>query len=162
MKKRILGAVGTMALAAMLVGGGTMALFTDTVSNAGNTFATGTLTIDDITQGTGASYHFDNLAPGASGTMEFTIENTGNIDAWIRVGYVVEAGDLFAGTDGIKLAFNPDQNEAVSVAAGETYTFIVDWEFPLDAGNEYQGKDGSVTVYFDAVQKDNNDAKQFK
>ncbi|SDI46633.1 TasA family protein [Natribacillus halophilus] len=78
MKKRLLAAMGTMALAALLIGGGTFALFTDTAANEGNTFASGTLTIEDITNGGGsAAIELDNLAPGD--------HTSGQIDTYAEV-----------------------------------------------------------------------------
>ncbi|QQK81635.1 hypothetical protein HUG20_18080 [Salicibibacter cibi] len=73
MRKKLLGAIGTLALAALLIGAGTFALFTDRATNAGNTFAAGTLSIEDITNGDGsAAIELGGLAPGdnTSGQIE--------------------------------------------------------------------------------------------
>lgn len=153
-KKKLLMAMGTMAIAAMLISAGTFALFTAEAVNEGNTFATGTLTIEDITNGNGsAAFKVANMAPGDKGNGELTIKNTGSLDAWVKVDSVDTEGALFSGDNPIELKYSSD---TVEVKSGESQVFKVSYQFPLAAGNEYQGKDGSATFNFKAVQSKNN------
>lgn len=154
-KKKLLMAMGTMALGAFLIAAGTMALFTAEVSNEGNTFATGTLTIEDITGGNGSAvFTVSNIAPGDDGDGVITIANTGSLDAWVRIQDVDTDGYLFDGDYPIELSYNED---AIRINAGQSYNFNVSWEFPLAAGNDYQGAAGEATFNFQAVQVRNND-----
>lgn len=53
----------------------------------------------------------------------------------------------------VNISFDGD---AVLIPAGETATFEVSYDFPLEAGNEYQGDSGEVTFNIQAVQARNN------
>lgn len=161
MKKKILGGLATMGLAAMLLTAGTMALFTATATSEGNTFATGTLVIEDISNFDGkSSFKIANIAPGATGEETFEVENTGSLDAWVKIGGLDTTGALFEGSNQIILKH--DSHTGVHVPAGQTVELDVYWQFPLAAGNEYQGKSGSATVTFEAVQYDNNEEADFE
>jgi spore coat-associated protein N len=160
MKKKLLMAMGTMALAAMLVSAGTFALFTDDATNAGNTFTAGTVVIDDATIG-GAAFvnqtvFFDNLAPGDGESALVTIVNNGTLDAWVRIdtANTVETGALFAAPT--PLAVTLDSDVVLISANGGTATFDVSYDFPLAADNSYQEATGSIDIAFQAVQARNN------
>lgn len=156
-KKKLGMALATTALGAMLIGGGTFALFTSTASNEGNTFTAGTLTIEDVTGGAAfsQSLYFDNLAPGDSENAALTIRNTGSLDAFVRISGVTTSGALFEGD--YPLTFSYDGATAV-IPAGGTETFEISYSFPLEAGNEYQGATGTADINVQAVQVRNNDA----
>lgn len=152
--KKLLMAMGTMALAAMLIGAGTFALFTAEATNEGNTFATGTLTIEDITNGDGsAAFNVRNMAPGDSGEGTIIIKNTGSLDAWVKVDSVDTEGALFEGDNPLELNYD---GGTIEIKAGDSEEFEVNYEFPVDAGNEYQGASGEATFNFTAVQTKNN------
>jgi len=156
-KKKIGGAIMATALGAALIGGGSYALFTDTAVNAGNTFTTGGVTIDDVNTTFTATQYFDNLAPGDSESWTVTIKNTDTLGAWVKVADLPDAyttsGDLFGGTHPLTISPN---NEVFHLAPGEEVDFTFTYAFPLDAGNEYQGKSGTLDIKFVAVQSRNN------
>ena|SRR5690606_2641094 len=154
-KKKIGGAIMATALGAALIGGGSYALFTDTAVNAGNTFTTGGVTIDDVNTTFTATQYFDNLAPGDSESWTVTIKNTDTLAAWVKVadnGYTT-SGDLFGGTNPLQIA---DNNEVFKLEPGEEKEFTFTYNFPLAAGNEYQDKTGTLDITFIAVQARNN------
>lgn len=157
-KKKLLMAMGTMALAAMLISAGTFALFTAEAVNEGNTFATGTLTIEDITNGEGGVFNVSNMAPGDSGEGAITIKNTGSLDAWVKVDSVDTEGALFEGNNPIALTYSSD---VIKIKAGQSKSFDVNYSFPRAAGNEYQGAAGEATFNFKAVQTKNNDGQDW-
>lgn len=148
-------ALASTALGAALIGGGTFALFTSEATNAGNTFTAGTLTIADVTGGAAfaTSVNLANLAPGDHDSKTLTIENTGSLDAWVKIDSVTKTGDLFGGATPVDITY--DQG-AVLVPAHTSKAFNVGYSFPLEADNSYQGDTGSVTFNVKAVQARNN------
>ncbi|MBO8157360.1 MAG: hypothetical protein H0Z32_13015 [Bacillaceae bacterium] len=155
LKKKLGMAIAGTALGASLVVGGTAALFTDTATNEGNTFTAGTVDIVDVTDGAvfSATQFIDNLAPGDSETATLTIKNEGSLDAWVQVYGATTSGDLFGGDYPVQVNYD---DSIVLIPAGETATFDVDYYFPLEAGNEYQGATGNVDFQIRAVQVRNN------
>ncbi|TET44414.1 MAG: hypothetical protein E3J66_00845 [Dehalococcoidia bacterium] len=93
--KKILMSLFTIAIVAALIGGGVVAVFTDTDSSNPNTFQAGTLDIVVTTSGACSdggkvtvqsnSVAFANLAPGDSGSITWTVTNTGSLDGNILV-----------------------------------------------------------------------------
>jgi spore coat-associated protein N len=156
-KKKLLMATGTMALAAMLVSAGTFALFTSEATNAGNTFTSGTVSIEDVTGGAAfnQTMFFDNLAPGDGESATVTIENNGSLDAWVRIdtSNSVGTGALFEGTHPLAITLDGD---VVQIPADGSATFDVSYSFPLAADNSYQEATGSLDINFQAVQVRNN------
>lgn len=154
-KKKVSGAILATALGATLIGGGSYALFTAEAVNTGNTFTTGGVTIENVSSSFSATKYFENLAPGDSEEWTVTIKNKDTLDAWVQVpedGYV-KTGDLFGGNHPLSIDVN---NEVFRIKAGEEKTFKFKYAFPKDAGNEYQGKTGSLDIKFLAVQAKNN------
>lgn len=155
--KRKLGmAFATTALGALLVAGGSFALFTDTATNAENTFTAGTVSLEAGSSVISPEQFISNLAPGDSGTIEVTVENTGSLDAWVRVNEEnsVLEGELFDGDHPLEIHF--DEVGYVLLGSGESTSITVNYSFPLEAGNEYQGASGIFALSFDAVQARNN------
>lgn len=163
-KKKLGGAILTTALGATLIGGGTFALFHSSAENAGNTFTAGTLKISDITGGAvfKDSVNIGNLAPGDKDTKTLTIQNDGNLDAWVKIdSFTTNAdnnpnnniGDLFEGAHKVKVTYD---SAPVLVPAHSAHKFNVAYNFPVIAGDEYQGKTGQVTFNVKAVQARNN------
>lgn len=155
LKKKISGAVVATALGAALIGGGSYALFSDTAVNAGNTFTTGGVTIEDVTNNPAikATLYYANLAPGDSETYQVKIKNTDTLDAWVKVSEVTKTGVLFSGANQLVI---PENTEEILIPAGKERVFNFSYEFPQDAGNEYQGAEGEMTINFQAVQAKNN------
>lgn len=82
--RKILFSLMVIAVVAAMIGGATMAWFTDTATSQQNSFTAGVLSIDDSLVGADAAIVIDNMAPGDV-TDEFvvTIKNNGTIPlAW--------------------------------------------------------------------------------
>jgi predicted ribosomally synthesized peptide with SipW-like signal peptide len=92
--KKIIGLTIAALLIIGLVAGGTLAYFSDTEASNGNTFTAGTLNLVSTVDGTGAAgkfiitaggdglngnVAFSNIAPGETGTITWTLSNTGSI-----------------------------------------------------------------------------------
>jgi spore coat-associated protein N len=154
-KKRLAGAALAAGIGVAAISGGTFALFTANASNTGNTFSAGTVKIADVTDGAAFSSttFFSNLAPGDNETATLTIENTGSLNAWVKIDTTTESGALFGGSHPLDITFPAEE---VLIPAGGSYTFNVGYSFPIDAGNEYQDADGEVTFNIKAVQSRNN------
>lgn len=151
LKKKMGAAMLTTAMGAALIGGGTFALFTADATNAGNTVTTGTLTLQDITNGNGsAAFTVTNMAPGDNGNATVKIKNTGSLDAWVAIDSAADTGDLAPVLD-VTTPTAP-----VIIKAGESADFTVNYSLQRSAGNEYQGKSAALDVKFKAVQSKNN------
>ncbi|WP_066315650.1 TasA family protein [Bacillus sp. FJAT-29814] len=164
LKKKMGAALFTTAMGAALIGGGTFALFTNEATNAGNTFTAGKVIISDATGGAALSTtsFISNLAPGDTENATVTVKNDGNLDAWVKIEGVTTnkddianngVGDLFEGANPLQITH---QATPVLIPHGESRTLTVGYNFPREAGNEYQGDTGSVTFNLKAVQSRNN------
>jgi len=91
--KKIIGLSIAALLIIAIVGVGTFAYFSDTAASTGNTWTAGTLTLGLVTTGAATnatasvspagsinnSMQFTNVVPGSSGTITWTLNNTGNV-----------------------------------------------------------------------------------
>lgn len=83
--RRILFSLMVIAVVAAMIGGGTLAWFSDTAESESNSFTAGTLSIDDNLVAQTDAIEFDPMAPGDV-TEEFvvTIKNDGSINlGWL-------------------------------------------------------------------------------
>jgi len=101
MSKKILFSLMAIILAVGLVGAGAFAYFSDTETSTGNTFTAGTLdllvttsgacsdvgkiTVNEQGDGLNDSVVFANLAPGDSGSITWTITNTGTLPGMVMI-----------------------------------------------------------------------------
>lgn len=171
-KKKIGGALLGTALGAALIGGGTFAIFTDTASNAQNTFTSGTI---DINLGDGAwagAAHVDiaNLAPGDSGSKTVTVKNDGSLELRYDVtGTLAGAlasndpnGDTVADpgeSNPLVVTVTPTNGGALTdrvLAPNTSETFTISYSLPKAAGNTYQAKSATYDFKVDAEQTRNN------
>jgi predicted ribosomally synthesized peptide with SipW-like signal peptide len=94
--KKIIGlSIGALLIIG-LVAVGTFAYFSDTATSAGNTWTAGTLVLSEVTTGSSVNNSFvvtpaggingsvqfgvtDPVKPGSSGTITWTLSNTGNV-----------------------------------------------------------------------------------
>jgi predicted ribosomally synthesized peptide with SipW-like signal peptide len=98
MNKKLIISLSVIGAVAAIAVGGTIAYFSDTETSTGNTFTAGTLNLVPTTAGTGPSGKytvtaggegvngnvvFINLAPSESGSITWTLQNTGSL-----VGYL--------------------------------------------------------------------------
>lgn len=176
--KLAMGLVASATGAAMMAGG-TFALFSATAQNTGNTFTAGTVNVDASNSGspafTSTSYNFANMAPGDSGSVQLTVNNTGSLGEWVQISSISTSGNLFDATntatdtvnsmtqtandEPLSLTANADLSSGQGgyyIPAGGSTTITVDYSFPLQADNFYQGQTGTATLNVEAVQADNN------
>jgi predicted ribosomally synthesized peptide with SipW-like signal peptide len=156
-KKKIVLAMGGTALAASMVAGGTFALFTSQVSNTGNTFAAGNVSIQDTTGGKAVNVEgkVNFLLPGDTGTGYVKVKNNGNVASWVHLASVEnKQGGLFAGSNPVALDIH--DKSAQLLQPGEEKSFAVDYNFDVNADNSYQNATGTFDIKVQAVQAKNN------
>jgi predicted ribosomally synthesized peptide with SipW-like signal peptide len=97
MEKRILMSMLVIALAAAMVGGATVAIFTANASTEQTTYSAGKIAIDageiEIIEGNDI---FNNMVSGDIVEGQFTITNSGTLEMWYKMEAITE-GDLFTG-----------------------------------------------------------------
>lgn len=151
MRSKIFMSMLMIALVAALVGGATFALFTDTTTNADNTFAAGTV---DISAGAQTyTVAINNMAPGDSIPGSFVVKNEGSLKLWYQVTSSA-AGALFQGATPAVVV--PPATEWAALDPGQSATISYNVSLPLAAGNEYQGVSGTLGFIVNAEQFDNN------
>lgn len=162
MRRKFFMSMFMIALMAALVGGATFALFTDTATNAGNTFTAGTLDISlDKPDGT-KYFDISNIAPGDSGSATVTVKNEGSLELRYDISTTL-TGALAAAPNGLIVAIKdsvgnvivPGDNNRVLAAEGSE-NLTVEWKLPLAAGNEYQGTSATFGLTVSAEQTKNN------
>jgi len=96
--KKIIGLSIAALLIIAIVGVGTFAYFSDTATSTGNTWTAGTLVLSESTTGTAVaatmvgagpsingSVQFGLVKPGSSGTITWTLSNTGNVAGTLTI-----------------------------------------------------------------------------
>lgn len=85
-RRRVLGGIATVGIAAAAAGAGTFAAFSDTESSTNNQVSAGTLnlTVDGGNTAVEA-VSINDAVPGDSGSGTLTLENTGNVDGTLDV-----------------------------------------------------------------------------
>ncbi len=194
------------AVGALMIAGGSFAMFTASAGPNQQTFAAGTVKLAE-TNGlcwTGQTA-FKNLEPGDSGQGTVTFQNTGTLDEWVSlesllqggtpdifgtftndnnplgVSYTIQlldsqgqpiSGSQYAGSYQTNnkpvnymasgssstgsLAEGPVQANTFYLPAGDSAKVTYNWNFPLNAGNDYQGASGTLFLNADAIQASNN------
>ena len=164
--------VAAVAAAAIALGAGTYAAFTDTEAGPGGTLAAGTLNLDVTSNPAGTLQLFSasNIAPGYdSGDLVFTLTNTGSIN-----GTVTGNGDVTENDGGnldqqLLVSGNcPDTptqfvNQPVSILttgfnaqinAGRSVVCTFRFTFPHRAdNNDAQGDSVTITSSFEMTQR---------
>lgn len=158
--KKILMSLATVGALSALVTGASFALFTASTTNENNTFSAGTVTLGDLVPFSCGVNDTGNMAPGDSGSCTVSVEYTGSLDAWIGVDFTT-SGVLFGGANPMTVDFGTynlvgGKYVLGEYSDGEDATVTVNYNFPLAAGNEYQGESGSIDLMFHAVQSKNN------
>jgi predicted ribosomally synthesized peptide with SipW-like signal peptide len=158
MKTKMFMSMLVIALAAALVGGATMAWFTDTATNEANTFTAGNL---DVAAGPQTyTVAINNMAPGDTINGSFTVTNTGTLNLKYKVTANTDGAtnpnSLFR-TGGATVTFTGG-TETGTIAATDpdslvTVTYTV--ALPSSAGNAFQGDSGTLSFTVDATQPNN-------
>ncbi|MCR4435351.1 MAG: TasA family protein [Clostridiales bacterium] len=164
MKKRLMMALAFTVIGAMLIAGGTFALFTATVSNGGNTFTSGTVVItQDKAQGQ-IFANIANIAPGDRGSGTITVRNEGTLELRYDIAQSL-TGALAEGVNGLKVTIKDangnviipgTDNNRILAANGGSEVLTVEWALPLEADNHYQGATAALALTFNAEQTKNN------
>ena len=154
----------------------TYALVSSFVSVKDNLFQTGTVKIEL----NGGKTVFDcsdmNIEPGHTFVRDFTVENKGTAEVYVRLYLENIQGDLqealsFSIYDGDKLMFSGSadkwtrESPCISdtpLAAGETRTLTAVVKMDETAGNAYQSGGITFDMTADAVQSKNNPDKSFE
>ncbi|MGI6582776.1 MAG: TasA family protein [bacterium] len=154
MKSRIFMSMLVIALAAALVGGATMSLFTDVKETEDFQYTAGTVIItpSELTHVIDFG-SIGNMAPGDKVYGSFTVENEGSLDIWFTVeaftdGYLFEDGSFAA-----QVNINSPQ---VILGQGEEATVFFDVYLPREAGNDYQDQEGALKFGINAEQAAHN------
>jgi predicted ribosomally synthesized peptide with SipW-like signal peptide len=158
--RRILFSLIALAVVIGIAGAGTFAYFSDTEQSTANTFTAGTLQIslgETSWQGT-----FDNLKPGDVVAFVIPIESKGTLP----LNYTIKptlSGDLAGGSnpcvvskvlvDGVEKTAPYTDSLSAAGGADATDQITIQVTMPAAAGNEYQGKTGSLSVEIDAAQQ---------
>ena len=155
MKSRIFMSMLVIALAAALVGGATMSLFTDVKETEDFQYTAGTVIItpSELTHVIDFG-SIENMAPGDKVYGSFTVKNEGSLDIWFTV-EAITGGDLFD-EDGSSAAQVNIDSPQVILGQGEEATVFFDVYLPREAGNDYQGKWGTLKFKINAEQAAHN------
>jgi hypothetical protein len=171
MKSRIFVSMLVIALAAALVGGATMSIFTAQGETDEKTYAAGTVALSVSGQGileSSTTMDIGNMAPGDTIDGEFEVTNIGSLPLWFKVGYEA-TGFLFTG-GGVEALGEDNGNEGKHNA---TVTILGDYpqkleprasatvgfkvHLPLEAGDEYQEAQGQLKFLVNAEQSAHNE-----
>lgn len=179
MKNRMLITVLVVALSAALIGGATMAWFTDSATTGEAEFTAGTVVVDAKHKSTTPmeGRFIDNVNPGDCATVCWDIVNEGTKSAELRV--KVDAGWVNSTLNDSQVAFfapEPDSGWVMYEEEGEmwlyytggpvagTYGDVEPSEVPLclvvafdgpGMGNEYKGEDYKIGGTVEAIQSTN-------
>ncbi len=184
MKKRLFASVLMILVAAFMVAGVTMALFTSEAQVEGNELSAGKLELTTNSEGL-VPFDIGNIYPGQELEMkEFAVENSGSLPFYLKA--VIESeghtGEAFL-PDKIDVTVTlsgANQEEHIIVTtladlidndlvwqenetplvieAGETVNFELAGTFNLNAGNEYQEAKWAGKISVQAVQSDSQDS----
>lgn len=159
MKRRILFSLVVIVAATALLAGFTYAVFTDQVMSDKQTFSAGTVNIDvdgeDVEFET--TFHMSNMEPGDSSSQVITINNKGSLGVlyYVYVDYEYNPSDIWrCDPNGYSLQAWAAPDAGV-LAAGASTNVTLNALLPLAAGNDCQGKTGTLRVTVHAVQQSN-------
>ena len=175
-KKRAVTSLAAIAVLFCMLALTTYALVASFVSVENNFFQTGTVKIEL----NGGKTIFDdsdiNIEPGHSLVRDFTVENKGSTEVYVRLYLENMEGPLqevlvFSIYDGDALLFSgtadawTKETPCISdtpLSAGETRTLTAVVKMDEDAGNAYQVAGITFDMTADAVQAKNNPDKSFE
>ncbi len=170
-------AMASSAVGAAMLAGGSFALFTSQATNAGNTFAAGTVAVNATNNGApafvSATENFSNMAPGDSGTVNLTVKNTGTLGEWVKISNMNPSGLIFDATttdintttgataNDEPLSLTPNANltsgnTGYYLASGASTQIAINYSLPSSANNFYQAQKGTANITVEAVQAKNN------
>jgi spore coat-associated protein N len=119
------------------------ALFSAMVKGSANRLQAGTVEVEVI----GDPVNLSDISPGSQGEALFEVHNVGTLPVTYTVNWET-SGALFEGANPIELW----SLERGRLGVGEVAYIGVTWNFPAEAGNEYQGASGLFTLVVNAQQ----------
>ncbi|MDN3016814.1 TasA family protein [Paenibacillus sp. BSR1-1] len=175
LKKKMGAALVTTALGAALIGGGTFAIFSDSATNAQNTFTSGTLDINLTDSAYSGAKHVSltDIAPGDEGTKTITVKNDGSLQLRYNITQALN-GFLASNDPDNDSVADPGESNPLAVTlkdstgaevtkltdrvlnSGASETFTVEYKMPINAGNTYQAKSATYDFSVAAEQTRNN------
>lgn len=159
MKRFYLSLIAIAAIAA-LTAFGSLALFTAETTNTGNTFTAGTVTLSEVTE---TLVDVGPIAPGDSGTFDYNVTYTGNLEAWL--GVTTTATGTLMTCDGNKfeltindgaVPINATKHVLGLYNATQSVSFDIAWNLPIATGNDCQGDSAQLSLQVFAVQAEHN------
>ena len=184
MKTRIYVSMLVIALTAALIGGATMAWFTDTAVNTGNTFSAGTIDIDLVDHNgneiTTPIFNFTDIAPGwVSRTVTVNMENAGTLPMRVRgtvSGQAIKDNDIALygallgrykvflnggaiteWSDWLDVPSLPIIRTLTRIESGDTLSIDMEFQLPTTTGNAAQGGKVTLDLNLIATQIENLD-----
>ena len=167
--KRILIAIMSIVLVAGLTGGA-FAYFSDTESQASNSFVSGTLTLDDTAWGTPGAFSLTGKVPGDTlgDAKNYVLTNSGNVPGDLYMRIVLDSdtgslGEVITATSTNVPAIDGETFDSLSTwlkiadldeTGGTTPSKTVDLTgtFATTALNAKQGQTMTFTVQFALIQ----------
>lgn len=146
-----------MVIGVLLVGGTSIAFFSDTAEQHANPFSSGKLVVSLKNNHDDQFIDISNLQPGERGSSTFTISNPGTLDFSYQI-EIHQSGTLTEGDHPLAITLQDSQGNQVPLNAkrnlspGGEETLEVIWQLPFDAGNEYQGASAHLSLYVHASQ----------
>lgn len=163
MMKRISLSLLVIAALSILVTSASFALFTAQAGNQNNTFSSGEVTLGEPA---GTAVNVENIVPGDSDSVTYSVEYIGNVPAWLGV-EITTSGDLFTCDDGDK--FDVTVSDGTTTYAldggilpigiynnGGSVTMTTSWDLDLEADDDCENRNASVSLEFYAVQAEHN------
>jgi len=119
------------------------ALFSMTAKGATNRLEAGRVEVKVV----GEPVSVGNITPGSQGEAVFEVHNVGTLPVIYTVSWETE-GELFEGEHPVELW----SSDSGRIKPGEVNWIAVTWNFPQQAGNEYQGASGTFMLVVNAQQ----------
>lgn len=163
LKKKVVTSIATIGLVGALVGGATLAMFTDTESTAAS-FTAGKVDLG-LCPETKLAEPVNCMAPGDSKVYNVTLSNQACLDLWWKVDVDLN-GALASGNTPLTAGLYEDIDCTIPVNEGQAYSLAantpnkilyVKVALPKEADNSYSLDTANLSLTFDAVQKKNNE-----
>jgi spore coat-associated protein N len=179
--KKIILSILILGTVASMAGAGTFAWFTDSASSNGNSFTAGTLFLNALSAPVVTGNDISGVYPGATGIETWNVQNGGNLDGKLKIGFVVNTAVDHTPESVAIGAVNNDLNAAINVivTVGGTQIYdgplsglqaafanfntplnhgaaatpvILTWKVPTSIDNGIQGDTTSFSTTFTLVQ----------
>lgn len=124
--KKIALTVASSAVGALMLAGGSFAMFTAATPTAMSTFAAGTVDITPNVPCNLGSSDFSNLEPGDAGSGTIDLKNSGSLDEWVNLNTELSHSgsnpDIFSGYTGDDYPLSVNYTVQIENSSGTPYT----------------------------------------